>query len=229
MAEGVEYSDELIKALERSLQSAFNPKMSLNRRRSGRVDPFRISLALGDKESPDDYDQQWVMQILTAGKPSGFYFGFSVRFAIRKLEPKHTVEHSSLAVFYDVCGELVPLFRAEWDLIAASDGTSMHAQPHWHFVQSPERIESIIYTWQGRKGEFGGEEQSGLFADLADCGRFHFAMVSLSDKNLPAHKHIFQSEDFVTWFDKLAHYIAGQIAYVFKHLAAPKEFNPANE
>src|SRR5205807_10661737 len=123
-------------------------------------------------------------------------------------------------------GELVPLFRAEWDRVASEDADSPHAQPHWHFVQSPRRVESVIRDLATTR-EFSGEGGGSLFACLADSGKIHFAMTRLWDgPNASCHKQGFESEGFVKWFDALARYIGGQISYVAKKYPSITEFRP---
>src|ERR1039457_3132445 len=112
----------------------------------------------------------------------------------------------------------------------ASDATSDHAQPHWHFVQSPKRIEGIVRALVGETTEFSPEPENDIFAGIADCGKLHFAMTALwSDKRVSTHKELFDSADFPKWFASLTKYIAGQIAYVVsKSPPTPvREFAPA--
>lgn len=227
MAEGVQYREVLIKSLEKSLQSAFNqPSLLLTRKPHKPGGEFPVRLAYGGKNVQTGAEQM-AMEILTAnGQPSSFYFGFVANFAIITRDP--ILLNASLTVFQDIYGELMSVFRAEWDRQAASDVASKHAQPHWHLVQSPEQIEILMRNLQG-SGEFDPTQKSEIFGELADCARFHYAMVSLWDKNIPSHKHIFQSDDFLRWFKALTEYIAGQVAYLVKHAPATpaKEFVPS--
>src|SRR4029077_8715717 len=133
------------------------------------------------------------------------------------------LQHASLAVFHDIVGEPIPLFPAEWDQLAASDEASRHAQPHWHFVQSPQRIGEIARTLMkppGETSEFSSEQSTELFSDVVDFGKFHFAMTSMWEKNEtpPYKKRLFGSSDFPKWFRSLTNYIAGQIAYLVSHM-----------
>lgn len=227
MVGGIRYSQGLIQSLEVSLRSAFNPSLILNRRPAKPGPAFQISVQEGDKiAQTDEGSEQEVKILLANGNPSSFYFGFASTFDI--IAHEYTLQHSSLTVFHDI-GELTPLFRADWDPRAASDATSEHAQPHWHFVQRPESIESIVRMMISPSTEFAPEQTSELFAGLADCGKFHFAMSPLWDQHIkPSYKQIFDSDDFRMWFENLANYIAGQIAYIIKKApsATPREFVP---
>ncbi|HEV2290138.1 MAG TPA: hypothetical protein VGR81_14440 [Candidatus Acidoferrales bacterium] len=163
----------------------------------------------------DEGAQQPLMHIrLSDGQESTFYFTFLARFEIGA--NRHTLQHATLLVLQDLfAGEITPLFRAEWDQAAASDPTSEHAQPHWHFVQRPEHIEAIVRTVIARPAEFVPEGQSDIFSGLVDCGRIHFSMASLWGKGQPfSHKQLFQGTDFSEWFANLTKYVAGQISYV---------------
>jgi len=226
VAAGVQYSQSLIKSLEDSLKSAFNqPYLRLKRRPSNPGAKFFISLESGSKiAQTDDGSEQVVVEILTAERHrSTVWFGFAAAFELADIG-KYNLQHASLTVFYDIAGELTPLFRAEWDQLDASNTTSKHAQPHWHFVQSPERIEGIVRTFAkpsaGTLAEFAPEQKSELFAGLVDCGMFHFAMTSLWEKSEipPYKKRLFDSDDFPKWFKSLTNYIADQIAYLVSHM-----------
>lgn len=150
---------------------------------------------------------------------STFWFGFVAAFRQEQSE-KHSLQHASLPVFHEIAGELVPLFRAEWDQLAASSTNSEHAQPHWHFVQRPERIERVVLNSMAPSTDavqdFSPPAESELFRGLVDCGRFHFAMTSLWEKsnNPPYKKRLFETDDFMLWFDSLTRYIAEEIGYL---------------
>ncbi|MBS1852458.1 MAG: hypothetical protein JST79_16245 [Acidobacteria bacterium] len=179
----------------------------------------------------DDGSEQKVADILTTDRrTSPFSFGFVAAFVIAPTH-KYALQHASLAVFHEIAGEPVPLFRAEWDKLAASDEISKHAQPHWHFVQSPERIGGIVRTLMtpsgGTTNEFTPESPMELlFPGLVDCGKFHFAMTSLWEKSEtpPYKKRTFDSSDFPKWFKSLTGYVAAQIAYLVSHI--PPEATP---
>jgi hypothetical protein len=157
-----------------------------------------------------------------------FYFGFVATFEIRA--SGYTLQHASISVFHDIfAGDLAPLFRAEWDQKAAADATSEHAQPHWHFTQSPERIGSIVRTLINPSTEFSPEREGDIFAGLADSGKFHFAMTSLLEESQAVgYKELFEASDFARWFRNLTKYIAAQIAYIVSKAppAPASEFVP---
>ena len=221
-----------MQSLERSLRSAFNqPYLRLTRKPGKPGGGFRISLEGGDKVArADDGGEQPVMGILIDEEASTFYFGFVAAFEVRT--NGYTLQHASISVFHDVyAGDLAPLFRAEWDQKAAADRTSKHAQPHWHFVQSPERIGSIVRTLMNPSKEFSPEPEGDIFPGLADCGKFHFAMTSLLAGNeASGHKQLFDSSDFPKWFTNLTNYIAAQIAYIAAKAPALalREFVPSD-
>jgi len=225
VADGVEYSEALIQSLERSLGSAFNQKyLRLTRRPHKPGSGFYISPEDADKaaQSEDGGEQMVTAIIADSGQLTPFYFGFIATFGI--FTKNYTLQHASLMVFHDVySGTLTPLFRAEWDHLAASDATSKHAQPHWHFVQRPRQIEGILRALIGPPRDFTTKEEDTLFASLDDCGRLHFAMTSL----LPFKKETFQSDSFQKWFKNLTNYIAEQINYLM--LKAPSAAIPARE
>jgi hypothetical protein len=139
---------------------------------------------------------------------------------------KRALSDASLSVFHQIREDLVPLFRAEWHREAAIDNSAKHAQPHWHFSQTPERIENIVLDSIRPSGEavdFTPTRKSELFSNLADCGRFHFAMTTLWGKNdHPPAKRVFDTDGFLSWFGGLTVYIAGQVEHLIKHL-------PSNE
>jgi len=233
VAVGIPYRDGLVQTLERSLRSAFDqPHLRLTRKPGKPGEGFRISLETGDKIARTDDDRELtVMGIRTSGEDvSVFYFGFVATFEIQA--SGYTLQHASISVFHDIfAGDLAPLFRAEWDQKAAADTTSEHAQPHWHFVQSPDRIGSIVRTLISPSGEFSPEPEGDIFAGIADCGKIHFAMTSLLGEGTAAsHKQLFDASDFPKWFASLTRYIAAQIAYIIARApAAPTtEFVPTD-
>jgi hypothetical protein len=227
----VQYSNNLIQDLERSLGYAFHQRFLRLTRPPGtrqRPSEFHIRLDVDSRGSPvttaleDDGSEPLVMEImLPGGRHSSFWFSFVAAFRQEQSE-KHSLQHASLPVFHNIVGELVPLFRAEWDQLAASCTNSTHAQPHWHFVQRPARIESIVLQHMGASTvrDFVPEETSEFLPGLVDCGRFHFAMTSLWEKtDEPGYvKRTFDTDDFPRWFENLTNYIAGQIDYLVSHM-----------
>ena len=218
MAEGILYDNSLIDAFEKSLRSAFNRPVRLTRKGRKTTGAFRSELVDGDEfaETNGGSDLIVVREIRTTeNEPSGFYFAFVATFEWGTFN-KYALQHSSLQVFHDL-GRLVPLFRAEWSQEGTLDKKSTHAQPHWHFAQSPERIADIVrskFSPPNLSNEFIPEPER-LFARFADSGDFHFAMSSLWAKDKPcAHKEDFESDNFPIWFDNLTKYVAAQIAYI---------------
>jgi hypothetical protein len=170
----------------------------------------------------DDGPEQEVAEIVVNGRHSNFWFGFDAAFSMVAVRAQFELLHVAIGVFHDIAGDLVPFFRADWDKNDAI-GQSKHAQPHWHFVQRPARIEGIVRSLSPSTTEipreFSPESQSQLFGSLIDCGMFHFAMTSLWEKteDPPYMKRIFESEDFPKWLDNLAKYIAGEIGLIVRH------------
>jgi len=240
----VYYSDALIRKLEAALNASFGARsvhLTQPRKKDFR-EAIRVTLQEGEQNQrtvagDGDSSAHCVMEIITkSSSGSGFWFGLSAIF-----EPtasrKHSLEHVSLLVFQDIFGDLIPFFRAEW-MRSAVDDASKHAQPHWHFTQSPARIESIIraFSTSDRVAvrKFSPEAETGLFAGLPDFGMFHFAMTSLWEEcNEPPYlKRQFDSEQFPMWFASLTDYIAEQISYLNSHVPASgvtslKDFVPS--
>lgn len=225
----IEYSQRLKQHLEKSLKSAFRqPFLKLTDPPKKAVE-FHIRLdedLRGGRSTAheDDGSEPIVMEIITpAGAHSTFWFTFVAAFR-QEQSMKPSLQHASLLIFYEIAGDLVPLFRAEWDRVAAACVDSRHAQPHWHFVQRPARIERLVKTFMASSAEvareFVPEEKSDLFADSADCSRFHFAMTSLwEEKAIPPNmKQTFDAEGFPKWFENLTQYIAEQVAYTVSHM-----------
>src|SRR5208282_4192222 len=197
-------------------RSAFNQHyLSLTRRPKRRAPGFQVALiGEGRYAQADDGLEHRILEILTAdGGSTSFYFGFVAEFEVGAISHQHILRHASLIVFHDVyAGELTSLFRAEWDEKAASDIASEHAQPHWHFVQSPSRIESIVRSLIEAPRVFVPERESDIFTGQPDCGKIHFAMTRLWDGSKPpSYKEVFDGEDFPEWFESLTRYISGQI------------------
>lgn len=232
-AKRVQYSPALVRSMEHSIRTAFNqPSIGLTKK-PNMSGPFHIQLEYGDRVAiTNDGTPQDVIEILVRDsqrtlRRTGFYAGFVGRF--NHMEGReYRLDHASLSVFYNVAGDLLPLFRAEWDELAAQ-GQSRDAQPHWHFVQSPKRIEDIVRTLTAAPGEPGEFNPTGCFPDLADCGKMHFAMASLSDDNF---RYLFDSGEFQQWFSGLTRYVGSQVGYLVETLPASgtegiMEFGPS--
>jgi len=219
----VEYSNTLIRRLEESLRSAFGqPSMLLGVPRDRGVG-FHARLNGGSRTAHmDDGPNQDVAEIVVNQRHSGFWFTFDAAFTIG-LHDQYTLEHAAIGVFHEIGTELVPFFRADWDKLDAEQ-ESEHAQPHWHFVQRPSRIEGIVRGLRAASSQLPTEfepEPIGLFDQLVDCGKVHFAMTSLWEKSEepPYKKRLFDSDDFPKWFDSLTRYIAGEIAFIVGHMS----------
>lgn len=228
MAGGIPYSQGLVISLETSLRSAFNqPHLRLLRKPGKPGTEFSITLEAGNRVAQaDDGRELPVMGIVTSDETAAaFYFGFAATFEIQA--SVYTLQHASISVFHDIlAGDLAPLFRAEWDQKAASDVTSEHAQPHWHFVQSPARIGGFVRMLITPSTEFSAEVETDMFSGIPDCGKIHFAMTSLQSRTPATYKELFQSGTFVKWFANLTKYVAAQIAYIVAKApsAPPAEF-----
>ena len=216
-SKAIAYRPQLVTVLEGHLREAFNRQLTLtkpggDRRRTGET---RISVANPDREIVDDGGRVHRTKAIRGreNRESGFHVGFSGVFDYH-IETV-CLQHVSLSVFYEIVdGEPVPFFRAEWDALAATDDASAHAQPHWHFVQSPSRIESIVKRLASGTMEFRAADDEDLFRGTLDLGRCHFAMASLRPGSGRRYKEVFSSDDFAAWFRELVTYIAGQIDYV---------------
>lgn len=227
----VHSSEKLIQNLEKSLRSSFRqPYLRLTRPSRKSPPEFHVRLdedlrgSSSKTAHEDDGSELTVMEIMTPqGRPSTFWFTFVATFRQEQSE-KHSLQHASLPVFHDIPGDLVPLFRAEWDQVAASSNDSIHAQPHWHFIQRPARIERVVLNLMRSSREtvreFVPDEKSKFFPRLVDFGRFHFAMTSLWEKTEepPYKKRLFDTENFPKWFDNLTKYIAGQVEYLVSRM-----------
>jgi hypothetical protein len=219
----VKYTPALVKRLQQILRSAFSQPSLILATPTKRGTGFHVVLAGNSKTAHmDDGPEQEVAEIVVNGRHSNFWFGLDAAFSMVAVVDQFELLHVAIGVFHNIAGDLVPFFRADWDKNDAT-GHSKHAQPHWHFVQRPARIECIVRDlWASTietPREFTPESQSQLFAGLVDCGMFHFAMTSLWEKteDPPYIKRIFESEDFPEWFDNLTKYIASEIGLIIKH------------
>ena len=224
----VEYSQPLVRFLEDELRRTFGPSyLTLSRQPdSYNGNEFFVQLVDGRTTARlDNGDEQRVIEIANVGRDDTFYLGFEAMFEFAG-KKRYILKSMSLTVFHRVAQEIVPMFRAEWDRVHATDETAIHAQPHWHFVQTPERIERIVRSSLGPTSEiseFNSEAQRGtLFSGIADCGSFHFAMSSLWEKgDIPPLKRVFESDDVQKWFLGLTKYIAGQLTFLAGKMPKP--------
>jgi hypothetical protein len=224
VAEGILYDNSLIDSFEKSLSSAFNRSVRLSRKGRKQTGAFLAELIDGDTYAHTNEGTEWIVCEIrnSENQPTGFYFSFVATFE-RRTFTNYTLQHSSLQVFHNL-GDLIPLFRAEWSQEATLDQNSDHAQPHWHFVQRPERVEEVVRSKMIEEivrakislpTEFIPAPKSQFFTKFADSGKFHFAMSPLWEANKTvAHKQDFESANFPIWFDNLTKYVASQIAYI---------------
>lgn len=231
MDKEVQYSEALVQSLERALRSAFRSQyIVLSRRPHRSGSDFYVQLVNTSAVAYLDTGSEQAVVEITIGKPSTFYLGFVAIFEL-KFKGQYILHSVSLTIFHSIANELVPMFRAEWDRQDAGSA-SHHCQPHWHFVQSPERIARIVrrkISMDRETSDFGLElNESTLFVGIAECERFHFAMTSLWRKeDVPPPKRVFDSQDFRRWFDGLTTYIANQIGYLAEKMpAAARTFAP---
>jgi hypothetical protein len=214
--------------MEKCLQEAFHQKyVKLNRQRSKKdASPFFITITQGTKQVQNgEISDQPVLEILDSKNEStGFYFGLVASFDTLGGGTSFFLKHISLTIFHDLLGIVIPFFRAEWD---ASDTKSDHAQPHWHFIQPFQHVETIVRRTLDIPQEFTPSGEVSLFNEFADYGRFHFAMVRLWDKQNGESclKQTFDSGEFSEWFHNLTLYISRQVEHLNKKF--PEAFNPA--
>ncbi len=126
MAGVIGYSNSLINFLESSLATAFNqPSVQLTRKSRKAGASFQVRMIGGDRDAliDDSIDQSVTQICLGGGVSTSFYLGFVAVFEVAV--ESHALRHSSISVFHDIGGELMPLFRADWDELAAADKTSI--------------------------------------------------------------------------------------------------------
>jgi hypothetical protein len=212
------YSEKLLQAFERSLREAFKPTcVQLNRRPSKAVGRFNVVLATGDREfkAEDAEGSQNIIALRHNGVPrETFWMAFKASFELWE-QGEHFLEHISVSVFQQAqSGDLVRMFRAEWDSRAASDSASQHAQPHWHFAMEEDDFRAVFPAPDEPAKEGVSFELTATkpASQLIDFSGFHFAMSPLWGSS---HRQVFQSvEDVAGWFSNLSVYIAEQLTYV---------------
>jgi hypothetical protein len=217
------YTEKLLQSFERSLRNAFSPRhVQLTRRPSRATGRFNVVLAVGDREfkAADAEDPQNVIEIRHEGAPPEvFWMAFKANFDLWE-HGEHFLEHISVSVFQQLeSGDLVRMFRAEWDSRAASDSASTHAQPHWHFAMEEDDFRAIFLLEQqdsvvSESLEFSSATRPALL--LVDFSGFHFAMSPLWRPDASScHRQIFRSaEELNSWFSELSKYIAEQLSYL---------------
>ena len=216
------YDEKLIQSFERALRDAYapSPYVQLTRRPSkatGRFNVVIISGAARQFQAADAVDVQNLVEIRGDGIPGEtFWVGFKANFDLWE-RGVHVLEHISVSLFQQSrMGELVTMFRAEWDSRAAADATSSHAQPHWHFTMGADELQtgSAKPPLQEEIIAFTAAMQEDL--GFVDFSGFHFAMSPLWYRDVPfCHRQVFQStEEVGSWFHNLSTYIAQQLSYV---------------
>ncbi len=219
----IQYSETLRRKLESSLRSSFDQPNCTVSVPANRGAGFHATMSNGSRTAQmDDGPEQPVAEIVIDGGGTGFWFAFDAAFE-RNADHQYQLFHVALGVFQDIGGELVPFVRADWHKQDA-ESTSDHAQPHWHFVQRPARIEGIVRALDAADGEevqvVDFADEPGLFEGVRNGGLMHFAMTSLwEEKEIPPYrKRLFNSDDFPKWFDNLIRYVAAQVRYVVGHM-----------
>jgi hypothetical protein len=224
------YSEKLIQSFERSLREAYSPLyVQLSRRPSKATGRFNVVMASGTREfkAADAEGAQELIEIRGDSVPQEtFWVAFKATFDLWE-RGEHLLEHLSVSVFQQIeTGDLIRMFRAEWDSRAASDSSSGHAQPHWHFAMEADDFRAVLgsveplVSGQQNTLEFAADMKADL--GLLDFSGFHFAMSPLWYGDAPScHRQIFQSdEELSSWFHNLSTYIAEQLAYVSEKVGA---------
>ncbi len=230
------YTDSLVQAFERSLRDAFNPRyVRLSRRSSKAVGRFNVVLEVGDREfkAADADEAQNVIAICHTRVPQElFWLAFKANFEFwesggKQSGGKHYLEHISLSVLQKApTGDLVRMFRADWDSRAASDSASTHAQPHWHFAMEEDDFLAVFDSGGPQDVDFTDliefDPTTPFASQLVDFKGFHFAMSPLwHEGEASCHRQVFESEDVLTsWFSNLSRYIAEQLLYVSEKVGA---------
>lgn len=215
------YDEKLIQSFERALRTAYSlPYVQLTRRSSKATGRFNVVITSGPRQfqAADAEDVQNLVEVCGDGIPlETFWVAFKANFDLWE-HGQHLLEHISVSFFQQIAtGDLISMFRAEWDSRAATDSTHSHAQPHWHFAMGADEFRAILGSaepLQERTVEFAAGMQTDL--GLVDFSGFHFAMSPLWYGDVPSsHRQIFQSsEELGSWFHNLSTYIAEQLAYV---------------
>lgn len=222
------YSEALVQSFENSLRKAYSPPfVQLSRRPSKGIGRFNVVIASGTTEFQAANAESAQKLIGICGDrfpPEIFWVAFKANFELWE-GGKHFLEHISVSVFQRIeAGDLIRMFRAEWDSRAAGDSSFDHAQPHWHFAMEVDDFRAVLRSEEplvfGQRNtlEFGADMLTPM--GLVDFSGFHFAMSPLWHKGAPAcYRQIIQSdEELCSWFDNLSTYIAEQLAYVSKKM-----------
>src|SRR5947208_14403219 len=126
----VKYTPALIRHLRGTLRTAFSQPSLILATPTHRGAGFHVTLAGSSRTAHmDDGPEQEVAEIVVNQRHSDFWFSFDAAFETGALVEQYELEHVGIGVFHNIAGELVPLFRADWDKKDAI-GKSKHAQPH---------------------------------------------------------------------------------------------------
>lgn len=224
------YTESLIQSFERSLRDAYSPPhVQLTRKTSRDTGRFNVVMASGTREfqAADADGAQRLVEIRGSRIPEEtFWVAFKADFDLWE-GGQHLLEHISVTVFQQIeTGDLIRMFRAEWDSRGAAESSSGHAQPHWHFVMEADDFRTLLESEEppasGQQDtlEFTADIQTSL--GVVDFSGFHFAMSPLWYQDVPScHRQIFQSGDELgSWFHNLSTYIAEQLGYVSEKVGA---------
>jgi hypothetical protein len=218
------YSEKLIQSFERALRTAYSlPYVQLSRRPSKATGRFNVVIGSESREFRGTGEEagQKIVEIRGDDVPrETFWLAFKAQFDLWE-QGEHFVEHISISVFQQIAtGDLIRMFRAEWDGRPATDSSSGHAQPHWHFAMGADDFRAVLgaeeplVSGEENALEFAGGMQTD--SGLVDFSGFHFAMSPLWYRGVAAcHRQIFESgEELGSWFQNLSTYIAQQLGYV---------------
>lgn len=217
------YSEPLIQGFERAMRTSYDPEyLQLTRKPLRCRGRFNVVISGGPRQfhAGDTEAAHDVVEIRREGIPRGtFWVGFKAAFDIWE-GYSSLLEHVSVTLCQSIpTGELLGMFRAEWDSRGATDSTSNHAQPHWHITLGPDAFRVLREppdSGSRAPVEFSPENVSdGLGIDISS---FHFAMSPLWSRGVTApHRQRFETtEELGAWFNSLSTYIAEQLAYVTK-------------
>jgi hypothetical protein len=232
LAKRAVYSTKLVREMEKCLSEAFRNYSVRLTQLTKHADAYVEISSAAKRIRRDDGHEDLVIDVMTTENvSSGFLFGFRSIFEPYPGGGK-ALRDATLSIFQDLGIDSTPLFRAEWHQLGFDDDKAIHAQPHWHFVQSPKRIEEIIRMATAPASEepieFGADRPD-CFNESIDSTGFHFAMGSI-DKTERPFKYAFDTEEFIVWLRGLTRYVTGQIDYLVSHsqpvFSRPIEFRP---
>lgn len=119
----------------------------------------------------------------------------------------------SISTFKIFSGEIIQLFRAEWD--DYNNEQNIHPQPHWHITADA----SIANTFQDY---ISTVENKGLMPaidsqkeKLTSLRKFHFAMKEKWDENGSHFTALDSDQQISSWFCGLLKSIKTELLYVY--------------